>query len=102
MSNHDDLHFSPSLLFGIWFDHTTYNATKKQGTVTKVVSKSLVPNKRCSRSSFFFLEADHFFYDLLVNGVPEVPSYFLKLTTSVTTSCNKYFYFKAEPQFLAQ
>ncbi|PNL24283.1 hypothetical protein EGP56_13500 [Enterococcus faecium] len=45
MSNHDDLHSSPSLLFGIWFDHTTYNAAKKQGTVTKVVSKSLVSNK---------------------------------------------------------
>ncbi|PQG49528.1 hypothetical protein CUS15_13950, partial [Enterococcus faecium] len=65
--------------------------TKEQEVVTKVLSRPLVSNKRCSKASFsvlsqiyekmwkaiftkFFLilETKRLFHDLLVNGVPEV------------------------------
>ncbi|EFS06863.1 hypothetical protein HMPREF9525_01031 [Enterococcus faecium TX0133a04] len=67
--------------------------TKEQEVVTKVLSRPLVSNKRCSKASFsvlsqiyakmwkaiftkFFLilETKQLFHDLLVNGVPEVAS----------------------------
>ncbi|EGP5309813.1 hypothetical protein D8I26_10960 [Enterococcus faecium] len=67
--------------------------TKEQEVVTKVLSRPLVSNKRCSKASFsvlsqiyakmwkaiftkFFLilETKRLFHDLLVNGVPEVAS----------------------------
>ncbi|PWF37697.1 hypothetical protein CI258_013245 [Enterococcus faecium] len=35
----------------------------------------------------YFLKLTTSVTTFFLNGVPEVPSYFLKLTTSVTTSC---------------
>ncbi|AUJ67491.1 hypothetical protein CUS38_02885 [Enterococcus faecium] len=77
--------------------------TKEQEVVTKVLSRPLVSNKRCSKASFsvlsqiyakmwkaiftkFFLilETKRLFHDLLVNGVQKLASAVISPTSTKT------------------